>query len=199
MHADAPPSAWLLRWQHLIAPASHTLDVACGPGRHSRALLAAGHTVTALDRDADALSFLQQSAPAESAQRLHLLQADIENSPWPLTDTQRFDAVVVTNYLWRPLWPRITAALDAGGVLIYETFAQGHETIGRPSRADFLLRPGELLAVCAESGLRVVAFEDGFESPAPVNGGNARFVQRVAAVRPPMHPGGPLAPRLLQS
>jgi hypothetical protein len=28
--------------------------------------------------------------------------ADIEGGPWPLAG-RRFDAVVVTNYLWRPL------------------------------------------------------------------------------------------------
>jgi SAM-dependent methyltransferase len=218
MHLDAPPSAWVLRWQHLLAPNTHALDLACGPGRHSRALLSAGCTVTAVDRDAQALSFLKKSTPAEWAQRLHCVLADIEDGPWPVADEADaggFGAVVVTNYLWRPLWPRITAAVGPGGVLIYETFAQGHETIGRPSRPDFLLRPGELLEVCADAGLRVVAFEDGFEPAAAVNAGNARFVQRVAAVRPtptatepttnpaPEHVtqgvAKPWAPRLLQS
>ncbi|MBY0234948.1 MAG: SAM-dependent methyltransferase, partial [Burkholderiaceae bacterium] len=88
------------------------------------------------------------------------------------------------NYLWRPLLPQIVAAVAPGGWLIYETFAHGQQSIGRPARADFLLQPGELLRACA--GLRVVGYEDGFESapdeisPAAVNG---RFVQRVAAVR----------------
>ncbi len=96
---------------------------------------------------------------------------------------QRFDAVLVTNYLWRPLWPALRDALDDEGVLIYETFAQGQETVGRPSRPDFLLRPGELLQACA--GLRVVAFEDGFEAQVP------RFVQRIVAVRARDEPVAP--------
>ena len=66
--------------------------------------------------------------------------------------------MVVTNYLWRPLLPRIADAVAPGGVLLYETFAQGNETVGKPSRADFLLAPGELLRAFAS--LRVVAFED---------------------------------------
>ena len=95
---------------------------------------------------------------------------------WPLAG-QHFDAVVVTNYLWRPLWPQILESLTPGGVLICETFAQGNETVGRPSRRDFLLAPGELLEVASRGGLRVVAYEDGFlDAP-------ARFVQRMAAVR----------------
>ena len=103
------------------------------------------------------------------------LAADIENGPWPLPG-RRFAAVVVTNYLWRPLFPRILESVAPGGVLLHETFAQGNETVGKPSRPDFLLAPGELLQ--AYPGLRVVAFEDGFlDSP-------ERFVQRIACVRP---------------
>jgi hypothetical protein len=68
--------------------------------------------------------------------------------------------VVVTNYLWRARMADIVAAVAPGGVLLYETFAAGNETVGKPSRPDFLLQPGELLAACA--GLRVVAYEDGF-------------------------------------
>lgn len=111
------------------------------------------------------------------------IQADIEHGPWPLIDAQgkpeRFDAIVVTNYLWRPLMPTLLASLGIGGVLIYETFAQGNETVGKPSRADFLLRTGELLDVCKD--LRVVAFEDGFIDSPP------RFVQRIVAVNTDEH------------
>ena len=131
-----------------------------------RWLAGCGHTVTGVDRSAKALDDL--SADFET------LLADIEDGPWPLGE-RVFDAVVVTNYLWRPLWPRILASLAPGGVLLYETFAAGHETVGKPSRPDFLLRPGELLQACAD--LRVVAFEDGFLDAPP------RFVQRIAAVR----------------
>ena len=126
-----------------------------------------GHRVTAVDRDAQALQALAGLAET--------LCADLENGPWPLAQRQ-FDAVVVTNYLWRALWPDLLASLPPGGVLIYETFAAGNETVGKPSRPDFLLQPGELLRVCA--ALRVVAYEDGFLSQPD------RFVQRIAAVAP---------------
>jgi len=62
----------------------------------------------------------------------------------------QFDAVVVTNYLWRPLWPNILQSLKPDGVLIYETFAAGNETVGKPANPHFLLNPGELLAVCKD-------------------------------------------------
>lgn len=175
MHDSLVPSPWIQRWSHLAAPGASVLDVACGAGRHLRWFAQRGHPLLGLDRDGPALQAARQAvleaAPQAQAQ---WLQADIENGPWPLAG-QRFGAVVVTNYLWRPLLPAIVEAVGPGGVLLYETFASGNESVGRPARPDFLLQPGELLRAC--QGLRIVAYEDGFlEAP-------ARFVQRVAAVR----------------
>ena len=165
-HGTEAPSAWVQRWSHLVPAGGAVLDVACGHGRHLRWFAGRGHGVTGVDRSADAIAAV---APLGEA-----LLADIEGGPWPFAGRQ-FAGVVVTNYLWRPLLPAIVACVAPGGVLIYETFAAGNETVGKPSRPDFLLQPGELLTAC--TGLRVVAFEDGF-SPAP-----DRFVQRIAAVR----------------
>lgn len=166
MHGSLEPSPWVQRWSPLVPAGATLLDLACGSGRHLRWFAQRGARVTGVDRDADAVQDLQALG--------EILVADIENGPWPLPG-RRFDAVIVTNYLWRPLLPAIMQAVAEGGVLIYETFASGNETVGKPSRPDFLLQPGELLRVCA--GLRVIAYEDGFlDEP-------ARFVQRIAAVR----------------
>lgn len=166
MHGTEAPSPWIVRFGPLVPAGGTVLDLACGRGRHARWFRDRGHPVLAVDRDADALATLQGVAET--------LRADIENGPWPLAG-RGFAAVVVTNYLWRPLFPRILEAVAPGGVLLHETFAQGNETVGKPSRPDFLLAPGELLQ--AYPGLRVVAYEDGFlASP-------DRFVQRIAAVR----------------
>ena len=167
----APPSPWVRRFAPLAPPGAPVLDVACGSGRHMRWFAQLGHRVTGVDRDPHALA----AARAWGA----VIEADIENGPWPLPG-RRFGAVVVTNYLWRPLLPVLLETVALGGVLIYETFAAGNETVGKPSRADFLLQPGELLRAC--EGLRVVAYEDGFLS-AP-----ERFVQRIVAVRPAAPP-----------
>lgn len=164
--AVSAPSAWVQRWAHLVPAGASVLDVACGAGRHVRWFADRGCRVTGVDRDADALAPLASIA--------EIVAADIENGPWPF-DGRRFDAVVVTHYLWRPLWPAIVGSVAEGGVLLYETFAAGNETVGRPSNPHFLLRPRELLE--ATPPLRVVAFEDGFLA-AP-----DRFVQRIAAVR----------------
>lgn len=181
MHGTEAPSPWVTRWAHLLPAQARVLDLACGAGRHTRWLAARGHRLTAVDRDAQALAGLDAVA--------RVVCADIENGPWPLAgDT--FDAVVVTHYLWRPLWPQILNSLAPGAVLLYETFAHGNASVGKPSRPDFLLQPGELLRLC--QGLRVVAFEDGFcEDP-------ARYVQRIAAVRETPATAGTVPRYLLQ-
>lgn len=174
MHGTEAPSEWVCRWAHLIARNSTALDVACGAGRHLRYLQSFGHRVTGVDRSEEVI--------AACADLGDMVCADIESGPWPFAE-RVFGAVVVTNYLWRPLLPVIVGSVAPGGVLIYETFARGNETVGRPARPDFLLQPGELIEACA--GLRVVAYEDGFV-PEP-----ARFVQRIAAVRELPPSGGP--------
>jgi SAM-dependent methyltransferase len=168
LHGSAEPSEWVQRWSHLVAPGGTVLDVACGSGRHLRWFAERGHTVTGVDRDPVALS--------QTAEHGEAIAADIENGPWPLGERQ-FDAVVVTNYLWRPLWPQLLASVKPGGVLIYETFAHGQASVGRPSRPEFLLQPGELLRVCAE--WHTVAYEHGVLSEP------TRFVQRIVAMPSP--------------
>ena len=165
-----PASEWVKRWSHLVAPDGSVLDIACGPGRHMKWFADRGHPVTGLDRSIEALD-------AASAFG-NVLLADLEGGPWPLVDGEqirKFAAVIVTNYLWRPLFPVIVDSLAPGGLLIYETFARGHETVGRPSRPGFLLQPGELLR--AFSQLETIAFEEGFLENPP------RFVQRIVAAR----------------
>jgi SAM-dependent methyltransferase len=159
-------SAWVQRWTHLVRPQGTVLDVACGTGRHVRWFAARGHAVTGVDRDAAAVEPLRAVAD--------IVVADIESGPWPLAG-RSFDAVVVTNYLWRPLLPTLLGSLAEDGVLVYETFADGQQSIGKPSNPDFLLAPGELLQ--AARSLQVVAYEDGFLDSPP------RFVQRITAVR----------------
>jgi SAM-dependent methyltransferase len=165
-HGSEAPSAWVQRWSHLLPAGGELLDVACGQGRHMRWFASRGHPVVGVDRAPEAIAAVAGLGEA--------VAADIENGPWPFSG-RRFAGVVVTNYLWRALLPTIVDSVAPGGVLLYETFAAGNETVGKPSRPDFLLQPGELLRACA--GLRVVAYEDGFlDTP-------QRFVQRIAAVR----------------
>lgn len=157
------PSPWVVRWAPLITHGT-VLDVACGSGRHSSFFLRRNLKVVAVDREA-------QTVPGA-----RFIQADLESgSPWPLPG-ERFEAVVVTNYLYRPLFPRLLESLSPGGVLIYETFMVGNERFGKPSNPAFLLRPGELLEAFKE--LAVKGFEEGeVAEPKPA------MIQRLCAVR----------------
>lgn len=163
-------SAWIGRFAPLIPDSGRILDLAAGGGRHSLFFLARGARVVAADRDVSALLPLRGAQP-----RLTVVETDLESGgDWRLGDA--YDGIIVTNYLHRPLFPAIAAALAPGGILLYETFALGNEHFGRPSNPDFLLRPGELLA--AFPGLSIIAFEQGLvDTPQPA------AIQRLAAVR----------------
>jgi SAM-dependent methyltransferase len=170
-HSAEQPSSWVLRWAHLVKARGTVLDLACGGGRHARWFAARGHEVTAVDRDPEAIASLRGVAGVNG------LLADLEGgNPWPLAG-RRFDGIVVTNYLHRPLFARLVESLAEDGVLIYETFAAGNERFGRPSNPQFLLQPGELLDAFGKS-LTVVAYEQGtLERPKPA------MIQRLCALR----------------
>lgn len=176
-HAHASldrPSAWVVRFAPLIPP-GEVLDLACGGGRHARLLAQLGHPVLAVDRDAAALA-------AAAGEGIRTQQIDLERNDltWPY-ESDRFAGIVVTNYLHRPLFPYLFRSLAPGGVLIYETFAQGNGQFGKPSSPHFLLAPGELLAIAASEKampLHVLAFEDGYvEEP------RLAMVQRICIVK----------------
>jgi SAM-dependent methyltransferase len=169
-HDVQSPSAWVVRWAPLVRPAGDVLDLACGSGRHARYFAARGCRVLAVDRDDAALASLAGATGVVTK------AADLEGAAWPFA-VSSFDAIVVANYLHRPLFGPILDALRPGGVLVYETFMAGNERFGKPSNPHFLLRPGELLET-VHGRLEVVGFEQGeVGEPRPA------VVQRLCAVR----------------
>ena len=162
-HASiANPSEWVMRFCPLIAEGGRVLDLAAGSGRHSVYLAKLGFSVLAVDRDVGALESLAQSKSGLAIQVEHL---ELEGSTWPLADRSGlFDAVVVTNYLYRPYLDLLPNLLAEGGLLIYETFADGNAAFGKPSNPDFLLQAGELLDFAARHGLHVLAYSDLYQA-----------------------------------
>jgi SAM-dependent methyltransferase len=160
-----------LRFLPLIQPGGRVLDLAAGNGRHTRLLIDRGYDVHAVDREIALLAPL-------ASQRCEVEAADLETGDaWNLGND--YDGIIVTNYLFRPLLSAIARALAPGGILIYETYAQGNERFGRPRNPDFLLRPGELLRAFAT--LTVVAFEEG-----DVTLPRRATLQRIVAVNGPV-------------
>lgn len=159
-------SSWIATWAGLVASGATILDVAAGNGRHTRFFADRGHPVTAIDRDVSGLA---------ATDNVEIIEADLEDgSSWPLAG-RTFGAVVVTNYLHRPLFPHLFAALQPGGVLLYETFMAGNERFGRPSRPEFLLKDGELLEL-VRGRFSVIAYEARMISEPKM-----AMVQRIAA------------------
>ena len=165
-------SPWIERFGVHVAPPGPVLDLACGGGRHTRWFASRGCDVVAVDRD------LRGVADLVGSSRVRLVEADLEaGSAFPVAG-DRFAAVVVTNYLWRPILDDVVGAVAEGGWLLYETFAVGNERFGRPSNPDFLLRRNELLDLARRHDLLVVAYEDlQVDEPRPA------VVQRIAARR----------------
>ncbi|WP_338844529.1 class I SAM-dependent methyltransferase [Massilia sp. W12] len=176
-HAHAAPSAWVRRFAHLVE-SGPVLDLACGGGRHTRLFAERELNVIALDRDAQAIAALQNDAAL--AERVQACVIDLEVAPqelaWPCAP-RSLGAVVVTNYLHRPLFERLFASLAEDGLFIMETFAAGNGEFGKPSNPDFLLQPGELLQILqAQGDMRVLAYEDGY-----VLAPKEAMVQRICA------------------
>jgi len=164
--ADPIVSPWIATWAGLVPAGATVLDLAAGNGRHTRFFAGRGHPVTAIDRDVSGLA---------AADTVEVIAADLEDgSPWPLVG-RTFGAVIVTNYLHRPLFPSLFAALQPEGVLLYETFMVGNERFGKPSRPEFLLNDGELLEL-VRSRFSVIAYEARMISEPKM-----AMVQRIAA------------------
>jgi len=179
-HATMTPSPWVKRFLPGVPKGGEVLDVACGRGRHLRFALEAGYRVVGLDRNLSGVADLEGQAGVE------LIEADLEDgSPFPLKD-RRFAGVIVVNYLYRPRLSAIIGAVADDGVLIYQTFALGHERFGKPSNPDYLLKPNELIDAAAPD-LVVVDYEYGALPKGP------NFVQRIAACGP-RHPWAGEAP-----
>ena len=171
-HRSRVPSPWITRHAGLIAAGAHVLDLACGGGRHTRYLRGRGLKVTAIDIDTSGLADLAGDPLVE------IVETDLEQPGTAPLAERRFDAVVVTDYLFRPLLAPLVDCLEPGGVFLYETFARGNERFGHPRNPDFLLRRGELLAL-ADSRLTVIAYEHrAIPPPAP------KIVQRLCARKP---------------
>lgn len=167
-------SPWVAKWHPLVKSDAHVLDVAAGKGRHGRFFLDHGSNVTFVDKTTDGLSDLLAHNKAT------IVTQDLETGhPWPFDD-EAFDAVVVVNYLHRPVFKNLLASLKPEGVLIYETFGHGNAAYGRPKNPDFLLQPGELLDL-TKGTVQVVAYEHGLVD----HQGSLSVKQSLCAVKEP--------------
>ena len=145
------------------------LDLACGKGRHSVFLSSYGYQVLAVDINQESLNCFSNKLITKKIK-------DIENlKNWPL-EKIKFDIIVVTNFLNRTIFPSIIESIKKGGYLIYETFSEGQQNIGKPSNPKYILQQRELINLCVE--LNLIAYEEIYTE----NSINNSFKQRIFSV-----------------
>jgi tellurite methyltransferase len=151
------PARWLVEHERLLPDRGRALDVACGLGRHAFWLAARGLDTVGIDRNRDAVAFVND----EARRRVLPLRAsivDLEGEDVSL-ESAAYDVVVVVHYLHRPLFPALRGAVRPGGMLVYETFTSAQARRGKPTNPAFLLNPGELRELV--SPLEVLAEREG--------------------------------------
>jgi SAM-dependent methyltransferase len=121
------------------------LDIAAGAGRHAIALARHGLRVDAVDISWEGLRLaLNRAAEAGVADRVNGIVADVERTWLPHS---QYEVILVSYFLYRPLFSLIEQRLRPGGLLVYETFTVGelanpkHSGSGRP---EFYLQSQEL-------------------------------------------------------
>lgn len=178
---DIGEACWVLQHnQHLLPAQGRALDLACGLGANALLLAAQGLDTGAWDSSTVALKKLSDFA-AQQSLLVNTVLRDVEAEP-PAAES--FNVIVVSQFLYRPLFPRLVDALLPGGLLFYQTYHQQKLSDRGPSNPDYLLAPGELLQQFTalqtvfyredsrfgdcESGLRDMAYYVGAKTIAPV-------------------------------
>ncbi|MBC3879846.1 class I SAM-dependent methyltransferase [Undibacterium sp. LX40W] len=183
MLANPQISPWVAKYAKLIdGSLGPVLDLACGAGRHTDYLSSLGLDVIALDRDEVSLHLLRKKGANCISCDLEVRGYGNGSYVWPFAK-ESFAAIVVTNYLHRPLFPELLGSIKTSGVLIYETFAVGNEVYGRPKNPNFLLQENELLRRCIydisdDLRFNCLGYEHGL-----VNQVAPAIVQRICAQR----------------
>jgi SAM-dependent methyltransferase len=130
------------------------LDIACGSGRHSIYAASKGYKVISLDISKEKILKLT------SNKLIYPIQLDIEASKaWPFIN-KTFDTVIVTNYLYRPIFKNIINSIKLGGTLLYETFSIENSTFGKPNNPNYLLKPQELLNLAKKNNMKIINYEE---------------------------------------
>ena len=176
-----PPASFLIEQQHHL-PKGTILDLATGHGRNALYLASQGYSVVGVDRDIDALHFVDQKAKEQKWSNLTTLRQDLEENPPDSLHLgmNTYDGILVFFYLHRPLFPALIRALKPGGVLVYETFLiDNHHIHGHPRRQEFCLQHNELLQLT--NTLRVIHYSEGVREKPKGNG--AAYTARAIAIK----------------
>ncbi|MCB1877461.1 MAG: methyltransferase domain-containing protein [Chromatiales bacterium] len=144
------PANVLLENAHLLPESGRSLDLACGLGANARYLSGLGLESHAWDLSAIAIDRIRNETPGV------LVQArDVTAQP---PEPSTFDVIVVAHFLDRDLCAAISAALQPGGLLFYQTFSREAVNAIGPGNPAFRLAPNELLRLFGD--LRLVVYRE---------------------------------------
>ncbi|WP_428548693.1 class I SAM-dependent methyltransferase [Profundibacter sp.] len=168
-------ASFMLKHFYDKAPEKRALDVACGTGRNALFLAEHGFMVDALDISPVGLQRLQDHAEQISGVgKVNCQAVDLEDYSPP---KENYGLIVVTNYLNRPLIPKLAQALRGDGILVIDTFMADPRNGSQDFNPNYLLRPGELPEYF-DSSYEVLAFEDAREGQC-----NNALLKQAIAVR----------------
>jgi trans-aconitate methyltransferase len=148
--SDAPPRDWdgyyawtagravrplltrALGYYGEVSPGAIAVDVGCGDGGETRALLAAGFAVTAIDATAGSIEILRRIP--EAGDRLTPVHAAMQDAEIPPADLiyAGYSLPFCPSTAFEDLWARLRAALRPGGLLACDLFGDRDQWVATP-------------------------------------------------------------------
>ena len=113
------------------------LDIACGAGKNSIYLAENNFSVESYDISKVALDSLNEKRDAN----IKTFLTDLEGF---IPQQNKYDLIVMTNYLDREIIPSLADALTTDGVLFIETYMQDDKNEKKSSNPNYLLQQNEL-------------------------------------------------------
>jgi len=146
-----------------LVPGRKALDIACGEGRNSIFLARAGFSVTGLDISAEGIAKAEKWAAAERL-AITFCCMDLEHCRFAGT----YDLIINFNFLLRDLIPQMVAALNPGGLIVFDTILDTPSLEGSHNR-EFLLRTGELRGIFSRYPGKILHDEELPSGPMPTS------------------------------
>jgi len=170
------PTALLARFADALKPGP-ALDVACGAGRNSLFLAAAGFEVDAVDIATAGLERLARDAN-ERGLVVETCAADLERGlPAAIAGRAAYDLIVMVRYVNLPLIASLIDKLTDGGIFVSEQHLRTDLEVVGPTNPAFRLEPNALLRAAAP--LRAHYYREGIVTDP--DGRRAALAQIVAS------------------
>lgn len=144
-----------------LAPGRKALDLACGEGRNSIFLARHGFAVTGLDISEEGIAKAKGWAES-SGFAVSFRCTDLEGFEF----AEKYDLIINFNFLMRDLVPRMVAALNPGGVIVFDSILDAPSLEGHHNKA-YLLQPGELRNIFSSFSGSIMCDEERPFGPLP--------------------------------